>query len=321
VMDVTFVLASHGLPTLGGLMGTHRFDELTRAAAGEVPRRRLLALLATAAGGALVTGIVSGFGSRAGTAHAGTAQRAGTGQRAALAAVTCTGTNHVDGSLTCGQFKNQYVPQCGVICPNGQPRPGWAGCTSWQYESSPATGPIRGPITYSEDPFLGGVCASRTTNWSFTILDNSSDILHYRPTYPLADPATCHAEIDRFTNELLAHEEGHRINFANAVAEAGSLWTDRRFRSCAETQWQAAKSLNSNITAAANRTLETIRLAAEHEPPQAQLDCGRCIPPCPSWAPIQCSPGSCCAAGSYCCPQGCCWGSGAEAGQRVGAGV
>jgi hypothetical protein len=281
-------------------MDGRRFDALTRAAAQDASRRRVLGLLATSAAGGLAAGLLPGLGARAAAAAPGGGINA--------AAVTCSGNNFPPGSMACTQFWNEYIRDCGIFCPNGEWLPR-AGCTSWQYRTEPAGGPALGPVVWGEpSPF--GVCASRTTNWSFIITDDRSDILHYRPTYELRDPGACNAEFDRFEAGLWAHEDLHRANFEQAVFDANVLWTNRTFSSCGPDDPASRKAtllrLNGNISAAAQRSRDTIRFEAGREGPEPGLDCRKCWHACPSWAPVPCSDEeACCGPGTVCVPGGC----------------
>jgi hypothetical protein len=283
-------------------MNTRRFDALARAAASDVSRRRILGLLATSAAGGLAAGLLPGLGSRGAVAEAATTGEVG------AAAVTCSGNNFPPGSMACTQFWNEYIRDCGIFCPNGAWLPR-AGCTSWQYRTEPAGGPALGPIVWGEPNFFG-VCAYRTTNWTFIVTDSRSDILHYRPTYALRDPGACNAEFDRFQNGLWAHENEHRTNFERAVHDADLLWTNRTFSACGPDDPAGRKTtlmrLNSNISASAQRSRDTIRAEAGREGPEPSLDCTKCWHACPSWAPVPChDEEACCGPGSVCIPGGC----------------
>jgi len=287
-------------------MDGRQFDAITRAVAGDVPRRRALTLLAAAAGGGLA-GLLPGLGSRGGAALAASTGTPATAGAVGAAAVSCPGNNFPDGAMACDSFWNEYIRTWGVFCPDGTWLPR-AGCTAWQFAAEPAQ-PSLGPIQWTPGRVFG-ICASRTTNWTIQITDLRSDIIHYRPTYATRDPGACNAEFNQFINGLWAHENEHQTNFVNAVDQANALWTNRVFSACGSDDPVGRKQtllfLKQNIDDAAERTRATIRSEAGREGAEPTLDCRKCWHACPSWAPVPCSDSeSCCGPGSICVPGGC----------------
>src|SRR4051812_12961363 len=103
-------------------MDDDRFDAVLRAMASQKTRREALRILVQGTAGILAAGCSSlPHGSR-GTSAGPTATSATLSGNT----IACQPTNTV--RTPCGSL-GDYVSQCGVICPDGQPLKGKGGCT------------------------------------------------------------------------------------------------------------------------------------------------------------------------------------------------
>jgi len=182
----------------------------------------------------------------------------------------CSDTNLV--TVPCNGL-NDYIRDCGVICPSGIRLLGRGGCTDWQVDSNYQISSISfGRGLGFEDQ----TCASAmvSVNW---ILQSASSVIDYQPTACCAKE--CGDEVAEVTRQLEAHEAEHRTNCEAAVAEANRVWAARRITACGSDRSSARKRLNLQFAAARQTTQESIAAECHREPAQPRkIDCAKCIP-------------------------------------------
>jgi hypothetical protein len=293
-------------------MEAARFDALSRAASRATSRRRALAILAGGAAAVVLPGV---FRRRAEAAAAPGPERP-----AAAAAPFCQESNLI--APRSYEEMAEYIIDCGIRCPDGSWIPRAFGCSQIDFRPDP---PVRGPITWSEDPLGGGVCASQPVTVNWRVLYNTFTALHV-VGWNACCRAECDAELERWMFETYVHEQAHVDRQSELIARANVEWTDHVVSACGPDRTSAAKELGLRITrqvqADWNSILETIGSDPEpyigpkpaREPCVLGGECGTCVDGRCRMCEGQCCPPAvhfdkCCPTGMYCCGVGCCFNS------------
>jgi hypothetical protein len=300
-------------------MDTNSFEGLTRAVGRTTSRREALAILAGAAVAAVLPDLVG---------RSSTARAAEAGRATAAGAISCNDLNIV-ASADCTDLA-LYIIQCGVVCPDGDRKRNWSGCTS--FDASPV--PSYGEVTLYEGLFSPW-CARQTVSINWRVdLNDSTSITMIPP--PACCQAECNAEIARWEGAVRVHEQGHRDYNWGLIAQANADWAGKIITGCGETQSDARNALrlavHNRIWQAADE-IQQASLAYEPADPGDPVNCLKCNPggacsscvngscrtcngqccPTPSSPANCCGPGwTCCGSGRGCCDPGwhCCsdWG-------------
>lgn len=280
-------------------MDGRHFDAIVRTVAAARSRRQVLRML---------------LGSAAGVVGGTVRHR---GALPATATVTCRNDNLV--TVPCAQL-NDYIRDCGVICPDGGTRlRNHGGCTQ-----GGVIKPVRRTVDLASPPKKRGNrwCAKRrvTIAWEVTVAPQST-LIDYQPGGDLCCPDVCQREVAEVIRQLTIHEEGHVAFFDLAAAEATGAWQQRLFNECDNTPQKTKDALDDAERRALRATEADIRRTITTEPPQARLiDCAKCAERqagvCPSSSGVTCATkDECCAdySGQYDCLGGqCCLAKGAD---------
>jgi hypothetical protein len=127
---------------------------------------------------------------------------------------------------------------------------------------------------------------------------------------PACCQGQCDAEINRWEQDVRAHETARRDRGWEVVAQADASWRDRPFSRCASDQLLARKALSTAVRQAIFDTAAWIEQSVHgFDPPSGPpVDCSRCAP---STAQNWCENGTCRTCNGNRCPtatgwDGCC---------------
>jgi hypothetical protein len=200
----------------------------------------------------------------------------------AIFAGNCSGNTL---SVPCNEL-NDYLKDCGVVCPDGRLRPGEFGCTICDPQPSATR-----VLASSSSADFGEHCVTEVVSVFWEPTQPQTSVISYQPT--ACCDQQCKDEIADVTSQLQAHERSHRAVCGDLIAEANVVWLARSFTACGPTARLAGVGLSRQIKSAIAETRRTIvnTYNKSPEPEQARMiECAKCIPAQPGRA---CVNGSC----------------------------
>ena len=246
-------------------MNHDQFDNLTRELASNISRRSFLKIFV----GGIASFVISSLFEFD--------NKELQGVKRVAAQMTCQPDNNV--TIPCDQLNN-YLHDCGVICPDGHRKYDHGGCTSYSVNAPNEATLDAGSLS---DPYRNRVtkqtCFDATFTWRWTFVNPpDSRMINFTPAGIPCCIDACNREVSEVLDQLAEHEGQHRFNIQSAFDDVNTLWTRKPFTGCGKNQKAALLDLKSRVSKAQAETKKQFDTAVTQEPPQPRaIDCLKCI--------------------------------------------
>lgn len=181
----------------------------------------------------------------------------------------CGGNNF---SGTCDELV-QYAQRCGTICPDGVPKFGAYGCTSWEVAPSGVTVVPIGTPTESN----GQWCVQGLGNHSITINTLSSAKLNWSINREPCCSDACLEEIELFSAAVEQHEDEHRSHIQTVVHGYNQKWRGHLVAACHPDRSKLAEALYIETRSLVNADYNAALRQIEWEPAFLPPRCDACV--------------------------------------------
>lgn len=244
-------------------MNHTQFDSLTRSFAQGISRRQTFKILLGSVASVVTNNIFALSDENTLSSTSLTTQ------------VVCESDPNKEVSIPCDQFQ-YYIDECGVICPSGEIKQGWWGCTT-----IPDIPPSRTKIISESPQFINfdrRSCVNVIVTWKINFKTKlESNVIKFKATDQTCCPKACGNEVQEILAAVKKHESDHRANINSARDYENRLWNRRLFTACGNNQTEYRGNLWFQVDQEIQVSMDRFQKAARTEPPQARdLNCDKC---------------------------------------------